>query len=196
MPAAKVKPLLRRGPRLGTKLMMLGAALLIVPWFSFRQLVQMESFLIQGQSQAQLLTAEGISTLLNGREDLFNDLPISLDGYEALYAHPLPAPVRIDARAADWQPLADKRQTFGIRSSAARLIREGRRHRSFPTAPSSCSSASAAASCTRCSGSTTTTWSGVIPTTCGWTIPTTCGCPMSPVPDATAACRSPCRNPA
>lgn len=109
-----MKLLSRRGPRLGTKLMMLGAALLIVPWFSFRQLVQMESFLIQGQSQAQLLTAEGISTLLNGRDDLFNDLPISLDGYEALYAHPLPAPVRIDARDNDWEALADKRQTFGI----------------------------------------------------------------------------------
>ncbi|MEE4300170.1 MAG: hypothetical protein V2J24_12075, partial [Pseudomonadales bacterium] len=106
-------PFLNRGPRLGTKLMLLGFALLIVPWFSFRQLVQMESFLVQGQSQAQLLTAKGISTLLNGRQDLFNDLPISLDGYEALYAHPLTTPVRIDGRASDWADLADKKQRFG-----------------------------------------------------------------------------------
>lgn len=104
---------LRRGPRLGTKLMLLGFALLIVPWFSFRQLVQMESFLVQGQSQAQLLTAQGISTLLNGREDLFNDLPISLDGYEALYAHPLSSAIRIDGRSADWAALVDKSQRFG-----------------------------------------------------------------------------------
>ncbi|HSG91569.1 MAG TPA: ATP-binding protein [Pseudomonadales bacterium] len=110
---------LPRGPRLGTKLMMLGAALLIVPWFSFRQLVEMESFLVQGQSQAQLLTAEGVSTLLNGREDLFNDLPISLDGYEALYAHPLPAAVRIDGRDNDWEALLDKRQRFGGATAAA-----------------------------------------------------------------------------
>lgn len=103
-----------RGPRLGTKLMLLGAALLIVPWFSFRQLVQMEAFLIQGQSQAQMLTAEGVSTLLNGREDLFNDLPVSLEDYEALYAHPLPTPVRIDARDNDWEAVADKRQRFGV----------------------------------------------------------------------------------
>jgi dedicated sortase system histidine kinase len=94
--------------------MLLGAALLIVPWFSFRQLVQMEAFLIQGQSQAQMLTAEGVSTLLNGREDLFNDLPVSLEDYEALYAHPLPTPVRIDARDNDWEALADKRQRFGV----------------------------------------------------------------------------------
>lgn len=102
-----------RGPRLSTKLMLLGLALLIVPWFSFRHLVQMESFLIQGQSQAQLLTAEGISTLLNGREDLFNDLPLSLDGFEALYAHPLADPIRLDAREGDWESLTDRWQVFG-----------------------------------------------------------------------------------
>ena len=48
-----------RGPRLGTKLAIMGLALLIIPWFSYRQLVEMERLLIQGQSQAQLLTAEG-----------------------------------------------------------------------------------------------------------------------------------------
>ena len=67
-----------RGPRLGTKLALMGLALLVVPWFSYLQLVEMERLLIQGQSQAQLLTAEGISTLFNGREDLFNDLPVAL----------------------------------------------------------------------------------------------------------------------
>ena len=66
-----------RGPRLGTKLALMGLALLVVPWFSYLQLVEMERLLIQGQSQAQLLTAEGISTLFNGREDLFNDLPVT-----------------------------------------------------------------------------------------------------------------------
>lgn len=111
----------QRGPRLSTKLMLLGLALLIVPWFSFRHLVQMESFLIQGQSQAQLLTAEGISTLLNGREDLFNDLPLSLDGFEALYAHPLPNPIRIDARESDWAELTDRWQVFGAGSEPRRM---------------------------------------------------------------------------
>ena len=62
-----------RGPRLGTKIMLLGLTLLIVPWFSYRQLVEMEQLLIQGQGRTQLLTAEGISTLFNGREDLFDD---------------------------------------------------------------------------------------------------------------------------
>ena len=73
-----------RGPRLGTKLALMGLALLAVPWFSYQQLVEMERLLVQGQSQAQLLTAEGISTLFNGRDDLFNDLPLNLEDFEPL----------------------------------------------------------------------------------------------------------------
>jgi dedicated sortase system histidine kinase len=91
-----------RGPRLGTKLAMLGLALLVVPVFSYRQLVEMERILVQSQSQAQLLTAEGISTLFNGREDLFNDLPINLEDFEPLFAHPLQSNIRLDGRADDW----------------------------------------------------------------------------------------------
>ena len=35
-----------RGPRLGTKLALLGLLLLGIPWFSYRQLVGMETLLI------------------------------------------------------------------------------------------------------------------------------------------------------
>ena len=102
-----------RGPRLGTKLMLWGSVLLIVPWISYRQLIGMERLLIQGQSQAQLLTAEGISTLFNGREDLFNDLPIRIEDYESLYARPLQNPIRIDGKDSDWEPDTSKFIKFG-----------------------------------------------------------------------------------
>ncbi len=102
-----------RGPRLGTKLLLWGLVLLIVPWISYRQLVGMERLLIQGQSQAQLLTAEGISTLFNGREDLFNDLPVRIEDYESLYARPLQNPVRIDGKNSDWGQISDKYLRFG-----------------------------------------------------------------------------------
>ena len=103
-----------RGPRLGTKIMLLGLTLLIVPWFSYRQLVEMERLLIQGQSNAQLLTAEGISTLFNGREDLFNDLPLAIEDFENLYAHPLQAPVRLDGQLDDWgENMSDNMRRFG-----------------------------------------------------------------------------------
>lgn len=105
-----------RGPRLGTKLLMWGLVLLIVPWISYRQLIGMERLLIQGQSQAQLLTAEGISTLFNGREDLFNDLPVRIQDYESLYARPLQNPIRIDGKDSDWGQVADKFLKFGVDS--------------------------------------------------------------------------------
>jgi len=97
-----------RGPRLGTKLAMMGLALLIIPWFSYLQLVEMERLLIQGQSQAQLLTAQGISTLFNGREDLFNDLPVNVEDFEPLYALPLQSTIRLDGDADDWGDDAQK----------------------------------------------------------------------------------------
>jgi len=109
-----------RGPRLGTKIMLLGLTLLIVPWFSYRQLVEMERLLIQGQSQAQLLTAEGISTLFNGREDLFNDLPVAVEDFENLYANPLKSPVRLDGRLDDWgDGITDKLLHFGSEAGGA-----------------------------------------------------------------------------
>ena len=91
-----------RGPRIGAKLMLLSLTLLAVPWFSYRQLLEMERLLVEGQSQAQLLTAEGISTLFNGREDLFNDLPVTIADYESLFAHPLESSIRLDGSYEDW----------------------------------------------------------------------------------------------
>jgi dedicated sortase system histidine kinase len=106
-----------KGPRLGTKLMLLGLTLLIVPWFSYRQLIEMERLLIQGQSHAQLLTAEGISTLFNGRDDLFNDLPVTIEDFESLYAHPLQAAVRMDGKLEDWgNDFSSKLLAFGSES--------------------------------------------------------------------------------
>ena len=102
------------GPRLGTKLIILmSTALLVIPWFSYLYLSEMENFLVESQSQAQLLTAEGISTLLNGRKDLFYDLPISPEGYEQLYAHSLKKPVRIDGKENDWEDILDFAVKYG-----------------------------------------------------------------------------------
>jgi len=112
-----------RGPRLGTKLLLWGLVLIIVPWLSYRQLLGMEQLLIQGQSQAQLLTAEGISTLFNGRDDLFSDLPVSIQDYESLYARPLQSPIRIDGRVSDWGQITDRFLKFGV--DAAGAVQDG-----------------------------------------------------------------------
>ena len=88
-------------------------ALVVIPWFSYQYLREMEEFLVDSQANAQLLTAEGISTLLNGRSDLFDDLPLSPDGYEQLFAHPLENPIRIDGEDNDWENVLDYQIEFG-----------------------------------------------------------------------------------
>tara|TARA_A100001011_G_scaffold371985_1_gene429886 strand:- start:354 stop:2444 length:2091 start_codon:yes stop_codon:yes gene_type:complete len=88
-------------------------ALVVIPWFSYQYLREMEEFLVDSQANAQLLTAEGISTLLNGRSDLFDDLPLSPEGYEQLFAHPLANPIRIDGEDNDWENVLDYQIEFG-----------------------------------------------------------------------------------
>ncbi len=89
-------------------------ALIVIPWFSYLYVSEMEDFLVDSQANAQLLTAEGISTLLNGRSDLFYELPLSPEGYEQLYAHPLQSPIRIDGRDNDWEEVLAYNIGFGM----------------------------------------------------------------------------------
>ena len=93
-------------------------ALVVIPWFGYLYLSEMEDFLVDSQANAQLLTAEGISTLLNGRSDLFNELPLSPEGYEQLYAHPLENPIRIDGRDNDWEEVLEYNIGFGNLSNS------------------------------------------------------------------------------
>jgi len=99
--------------------MLLGFALLVIPWLSYLQLTEMERLLIQSRENVQLLLARGISTLFNGRDDLFDDLPVSYPvEYEPLFVHPLTASVRLDGYPGDWgSGLMEKAQHFGPASS-------------------------------------------------------------------------------
>ena len=109
----------KQGPRLGTKLFILTSFILvIIPWFSYLYLAEMEGVLLESQRNAQLLTARGVATLLNGRSDLFDELPINPDGYEQLYAYPLEKPIRIDGNDADWEDILDYNVGFGSSSIA------------------------------------------------------------------------------
>jgi two-component system sensor histidine kinase ChvG len=106
-----------RGPRLATKLFILmSLALVVIPWFSYLFLSEMEDFLVDSQANAQLLTAEGISTLLNGHPDFIEQLPQSPEGYEQLYAHPLTTPIRIDGKSNDWEGILSYNVSFGTNS--------------------------------------------------------------------------------
>ena len=108
------------GPRLVAKLMALSVALLVVPWLSWLLLVEMERALEAMQFRQQLLVAKGISTFLNGREDLFADLPIDPEDYEALYARPITGSARLDGAIEDWNDVdSHVANSFGARAGTA-----------------------------------------------------------------------------
>ena len=94
-----------RGPKLRVKLLLLAGILLVVPWLSYVQLVEMERLLVQGQQNAQLLMASGVSTLFNNRDELFDDLPINIEDSENLYAHPLQHSILLNGFVNDWGEL-------------------------------------------------------------------------------------------
>ncbi len=103
-----------RGPKLRVKLLLVAIVLLVVPWLSYIQLVEMERLLVQSQKNAQLLMASSIATLFNNRVDLFNDLPVQIEDYEHLYAHPIEGNIIVDGDETDWGPnLSRQIRSFG-----------------------------------------------------------------------------------
>ena len=105
----------RRGPRLGTKLALLGVplALVVVPLLSSILLAQMERWSVQWQSEQQRRIAEGIAVSFNGRDDLFADLPVNLGEYETLEARHIQQQPRLDGAIDDWGSQAVPPVLFG-----------------------------------------------------------------------------------
>ena len=105
-----------RGPRLGTKLMLLvlTLTLVLVPWLSFLALDEVGRALGQMQSHDQLLTAKNIATVFNGREDLLADLPVNPSDYQPLLAEPIQGTVRLDGQATDWGAPPAEPLVFGL----------------------------------------------------------------------------------
>ena len=103
------------GPRLGTKLALLGLplALVVVPLLSSVLLAQMERWSVQWQSEQQRRIAEGIAVSFNGRDDLFADLPVNLGEYETLEARHIPEQPRLDGEIDDWGSQAAAPARFG-----------------------------------------------------------------------------------
>lgn len=111
----------RPGPRLSTKLTLLALVLLSIPWLGYRYLIETKNFLLEGQAQAQLLTAKGIALTLQSNENLFNDLPVNLTDYSTLTTYPLDYPIRVDGYSEDWREIVDQIQFFGGTSSPRKL---------------------------------------------------------------------------
>ena len=105
----------RRGPRLGTKLALLGVplALVVVPLLASVLLAQMERWSVRWQSEQQRRIAEGIAVSFNGREDLFADLPVNVGEYDTLEARHIQEQPRLDGAIDDWGEHAVRPARFG-----------------------------------------------------------------------------------
>lgn len=80
---------------------------------------EMKEFLIQGQSNAQLLAARAIATVLHNRSDLFgseNFSTHSLIEKNLLYVYPLAHTLDIDGYRSDWNESLSKNQVFNAKS--------------------------------------------------------------------------------
>lgn len=102
-----------KGPKLGTKLILMGLVLLSIPWLGYRYLLETRNFLLEGQAQAQLLTSKGIAITLQSNTNLFNDLPLDIEDYETLPTYPLDYPIRLDGYQDDWRDIHSRLQNFG-----------------------------------------------------------------------------------
>lgn len=101
------------GLKLTPKLLLAGTTLLIIPWLGLQTLNAMQQFLIDGQAQAQLLSARGIATLLHGRKDLFDEQSDNINNYADIPLYPLSGRILLDAYSEDWQSLGQNRLSFG-----------------------------------------------------------------------------------
>ena len=110
----------RRGLSMGTRILLFSSLLLIaLPWLGFRYIDQMKDFLLQGQEDAQLLTARALASVLHGRTELFHagDRPVDMAvEINALYVYPLEEPVEIDGYSGDWGELRQQAKSFGDES--------------------------------------------------------------------------------
>lgn len=95
-----------RAVSIQAKLIWLVLALLIIPWLGYHYVQEMRKFLLQGQQNALLLTANGIATVLNERSELFNPatgVPEVLGEKNDLYAHQLDNLIQLDGKIGDWK---------------------------------------------------------------------------------------------
>lgn len=92
------------------RLMWIVLILLVIPWMGYQYVQEMKQFLVQGQKNALLLTANGIATLLNDRAELFSPetgVPEVLGDKGGLYAHKLDNLIQLDGQAADWESVQE-----------------------------------------------------------------------------------------
>ena len=78
--------------------------LLAIPWVGYSYILEVESFLRQGQERTLAGTAQAIATALHDRQQLFEPISGSDDNASRLlYARTLSKPINLDGQVTDWR---------------------------------------------------------------------------------------------
>ncbi len=98
----------RWGLSIGAKLMILSLGFLAIPALGYWASVEMKSFLLAGQENAQILTAQAIAAPLHNRDDLFeaggSSDPEKND--RSFHVHILDGQIELDGYSGDWGALS------------------------------------------------------------------------------------------
>lgn len=91
-------------PGLRSKLLLLASMLLLLPWFGYQYIQEMEATLQRGQEQMVANTAQALALTLNDKPRLFNSAATGLASGNRLYVYPLPfEPAVDDGTLDDWR---------------------------------------------------------------------------------------------
>ena len=97
------------------KLFALSSLFLLLPWFTYQFVNEMESFLKAGQQQTLLGTTSGVAAALHERANLFNadiNTNTDIENGRDLYVYNLAQSMRLDGKADDWQEVAGFSNTY------------------------------------------------------------------------------------
>jgi signal transduction histidine kinase len=103
--------------KLGTRLLIFSSLFLVMlPWFGYHFIEKIEQSLLQGQEEAQSMTASAIAMVLKGYTGLFD-----VDK-NALYVYPEKQNISIDGYDEDWQQLKNRFTSYAGNSFSLLLV--------------------------------------------------------------------------
>ena len=107
---------------LRSKLLLLSSFLVVIPWFGYQYVWEMEKYLRFGQEQTIIGTARALATALHERPNLFNNQASFLPSVEKgkdLYGYQLSQPINLDGNHQDWPNYIAKSHYYGADNQLA-----------------------------------------------------------------------------
>ncbi|UCE88719.1 MAG: proteobacterial dedicated sortase system histidine kinase [Pseudomonadota bacterium] len=103
----------RFGLSIRTRLVLVSAALLVVPWIGYQYIQAMESYLRSNQEAQLLSRAQVVAALLREKTDIF---ALGASGRARtrrhLYVRPLDTAIQLDGYAEDWEPFRQRFEDY------------------------------------------------------------------------------------